>query len=292
MRPFFKVSTTFPENPKILAAGPMAGWLYLCTLAYCARNTTDGFFRMDMLGKLSNVKYPKQSASKLVELGLWHLEGHECPKCPPCGHGQGVVHDYSEHQQSAAHIASVRSQRAVAGKRGGEAKARNRENANEASSKLLENGASKNVPEVEVEVEEETPKVKTNTAPRKRAARKKTAPAQEPIPLPVAAEETDPLELKAREVLAWWWEQQTPRPAGKNAWHAGHAVILGLLRAGHEPKAVAAAAREIGSPLTIARMEISLNRGKASMNGHKPSTTDSRVAQALELAEYYRQRGE
>lgn len=288
MRPFFKITTTFPENPKLLAAPLGARWLYLCAVAYCARHTTDGFFLITHLPKLSDVRSPKVQASKLLELGLWHAEGHTCPKCPPCPAGQYLIHDYLEHQQSAVNVASVRAQRAVSGASGGLAKARNRQNTQKSLANRQGFASAAVVPEKEVEEEEELkPKVKTNTAARKRTARKKPD-AQESIPLPVPVAEADPLETKAQEILKWWWELQEPRPAGKNAWHAGLAVILGLLRAGHEPKAVAAAAREIGSPLTIPRMEITLNRSKVV----KPSTTRQRVDKGLELVEYYRQRGE
>ena len=105
----------------------------------------------------------------------------------------------------------------------------------------------------------------------------------------------------AKQILDWWWQQVAIKPSGKGAYHSSLRVINNLLAVGHEPKAVAAAARAIGAPITTGRMEGELGRGARASgnslvpaNGHtpKPSTTDQRVGAALELAAYYRERGE
>lgn len=38
-----KIDDKFPRHPKILRAGPLAGWLHINGLAYCAEYLTDGF---------------------------------------------------------------------------------------------------------------------------------------------------------------------------------------------------------------------------------------------------------
>lgn len=110
---------------------------------------------------------------------------------------------------------------------------------------------------------------------------RKTAPA-EPDPETAARNEL------AKRILDWWWEQQSPRPSGKGAYHSSLRVFTNLLAVGHEAKAIASAARAIGVPITTGRMEIELGRnGRASgtalalTNGHgspRLSTTDQRVA--------------
>lgn len=64
----------------------------------------------------------------------------------------------------------------------------------------------------------------------------------------------------ARLILDYWWKRQSPKPAGRGAYHSGLRVIQALLVAGHTPKAVQDAACTMGPPLTIARMEIVLGR--------------------------------
>jgi hypothetical protein len=111
--------------------------------------------------------------------------------------------------------------------------------------------------------------------------RRKTAPAE-------ADPETAARNELAKRILDWWWEQLSIKPSGKGAYHSSLRVLNNLLAVGHEPKAIASAARAIGAPITTGRMEIELGRnGRAGggnalalANGHAPrlSTTDQRVA--------------
>jgi len=101
--------------------------------------------------------------------------------------------------------------------------------------------------------EEKEKKTSSSSTARKRAAAAEDAPP-EPDPEIAARDKL------ARQVLAWWWDQLTTKPAGKQAWHASLRVVNNLLTVGHEAKDVAAAARAIGTPLTTARMEIELGR--------------------------------
>ena len=100
----------------------------------------------------------------------------------------------------------------------------------------------------------------------------------------------------AKRILDWWWDQLPIKPSGKGAYHSSLRVINNLLAVGHEPKAIALAARAIGSPITTGRMEIELGRtGRAngsvpavngSRPGLRPSTTDRAVAEvAVAVAE-------
>lgn len=79
-----------------------------------------------------------------------------------------------------------------------------------------------------------------------------------------AAKPQDPAEAKrketARSITRWWWDNLAIKPAGEKAWFAAVAVIDGLLKAGHDPNAVAAAAGDVGKPLTFGRMEIRLGQ--------------------------------
>jgi hypothetical protein len=83
----------FPDHPKVDAAGPLAAWLYVCGLAYCARFLTDGHIPADRVARLAAVAEPLALAARLVEVGLWERTT-----------GGYRVHDYAEYQPSAADV--------------------------------------------------------------------------------------------------------------------------------------------------------------------------------------------
>ncbi len=275
-RGFFKVTNSFPEHPKVEAAGGDAGWLWVCAMGYCSRNFTDGMIPIGLVPRLSDRENPKQLARILLDVGLWHAAGHDCKKCVQPDDRHYLVHDYLEHQTSAEKAQATSRVRAIAGQKGGRAKA-----ASKLPSNLPDAGqddaSSKSVPEVEVEQEEEVDKDEgQKPTSRKRAVRQMTD--AEPDPESAARDKL------AREVLAWWWEQLDPKPAGKNAFHVSLRVINNLLAVGHEAKSVAAAARAIGTPLTIARMEVELGRirtANGAANGHPGGVPLSRNMQIL-----------
>lgn len=92
---WLKLDDTLPENPKILEAGPLAAWLYVSGLAYCARNLTDGFIPQGAVRALTD---DTSQATTLVEVGLWTTaeRGYQ-------------VHDYLEHQRSREQIDNDRT---------------------------------------------------------------------------------------------------------------------------------------------------------------------------------------
>jgi len=98
----------FDENPKIERAGPLAAFLYICGLSYCARNLTDGFILAEKVRRLAAVPKPDQQARRLVDVGLWEeVEG---------GY---QVHDYATYNPTRETVLSHREIRAEAGRIGG-----------------------------------------------------------------------------------------------------------------------------------------------------------------------------
>jgi hypothetical protein len=134
---YIKMSDSLPEHRKIVAAGGDAGWLHVCALAYCSRNRTDGFFPADLVPRLSDRRQPVKLAAKLCDVHLWHAPGHDCKKCPQPPAGEYVVHDYLEHQRSAAKIAEISGKRAASGSRGG---SKSRPPVKQSGSNLLRTG--------------------------------------------------------------------------------------------------------------------------------------------------------
>lgn len=94
---WIKLADSFPDHPKVLEAGDLAAWLYVAGLCFCSRHLTDGHIPDGAVSRLTGVARPKQLASRLVEVGLWVR----------CADGYRI-HDYTEHQRSAAAVAEIR----------------------------------------------------------------------------------------------------------------------------------------------------------------------------------------
>lgn len=108
--PHVRVETSVPRHRKFVKAGPAPSWLWLCGNCYCQDSLTDGFIPEDALPYLG-VKNAKQLAQHLVAAGLWDEVA-----------GGWQVHDYLDHNRSAAQIADLRASRANGGKEGGRPK--------------------------------------------------------------------------------------------------------------------------------------------------------------------------
>lgn len=89
-----RLEDTFPEHPKVDAAGGDAGWLHVCAIAYCNRNTTDGFIATNRVPQLSDRRQPFKLVDKLVAVGLWEVDER----------GGWRIHDYLHYQPSKATI--------------------------------------------------------------------------------------------------------------------------------------------------------------------------------------------
>jgi hypothetical protein len=122
-----RLDDAFPEHPKVLAAGPLAGWVHVCGIAYCNRNLTDGFVPRAAAHKLADfdhigvetggvegmfsVGYDvdcEDLVQTLCSIRLWkEVEG---------GY---IIHDYLDYQLSRKEILELRQKRSEAGRKGG-----------------------------------------------------------------------------------------------------------------------------------------------------------------------------
>jgi hypothetical protein len=68
-----RIDDNAPQHIKMLTAGPHACWLWVCGLAYCQRQKTDGLIPTVALPTLG-VGAWKKYAGVLVSAGLWHKE--------------------------------------------------------------------------------------------------------------------------------------------------------------------------------------------------------------------------
>lgn len=92
-----KLDDSFPNHPKVLAAGENAAWLYVCGLCYCSQHLTDGFIPAAALSRLTSLSGVRKLAQRLVEVGLWL-------SAPGGWH----VHDYDAHQRTRAQVEAER----------------------------------------------------------------------------------------------------------------------------------------------------------------------------------------
>ena len=109
---WIRMDDGFYSHPKFLRAGPRAGYLAICGLAYANQHLTDGFIPRVALRVLH--ASPKD-ARALVDAGLWKASD-----------GGWVIHDYAEYQWTREEIERRRSElsakRAAAGRKGAAAR--------------------------------------------------------------------------------------------------------------------------------------------------------------------------
>lgn len=89
-----------PRHEKCLRAGPAACWLWVCGIAHCQSQLTDGFISnsvLPMIGGLGSPAKVQKLAAKLVAVGLFERAD-----------GGYRVHDYLEHNRSAAEVRADR----------------------------------------------------------------------------------------------------------------------------------------------------------------------------------------
>lgn len=109
-----RIESAVARHRKFQQAGPAASWLWLCGLAYCQESLTDGFIPSEALPYLG-VKRPLTLVPDLIRAGLWE----------PCDKGWHV-HDYLDHQKSAATMTAISHERKKNGAAGGRASGESR----------------------------------------------------------------------------------------------------------------------------------------------------------------------
>lgn len=107
---WFKVDDSFYDHPKVFDAPDCALALWVRAGCWSARNLTDGFVPASLPARLCDD--PDTAVRELVERGLWYRTK-----------GGYQFHDWTEYQPSAADVKDLRTKRAEAGRRGGQAKA-------------------------------------------------------------------------------------------------------------------------------------------------------------------------
>ena len=68
---WIKIDDQFRNHPKVLAAGPLACWLYVCGLCYVAKHDTGDFIPTKSLAGLAGDRANENLDIRLLEARLW-----------------------------------------------------------------------------------------------------------------------------------------------------------------------------------------------------------------------------
>lgn len=114
----FRVSDRMPEHRKVEAAGGDASWLWVCAMAYCHRNKTDGIISAGRILKVSDRRNPERLIKILIRERMLHESGHDCASCVQPLRGNYVIHDYVDWQRGTIAEREAREAKAAGGSLG------------------------------------------------------------------------------------------------------------------------------------------------------------------------------
>lgn len=152
-RTYITVHDGMPEHPKIEPLSDAAFRLLVTCWCWCSRNLTDGVISAASWEKRGTPKLRRE----LIAAGLAEIVD-----------GGVQMHDYLDHQRSAAQVTALRQVRADAGRKGGKAKANAVANAKANALAPGKQDGSKLVAESETDTEDATD---VASGPRKRGTR-------------------------------------------------------------------------------------------------------------------------
>src|SRR5690606_12462821 len=88
--------------------------MHLASILYCAQHFTDGHISPGVARR--KVGATKDDDRLLIDAGLWHEAGHDCDECPQPEPNKVYVHDFLQHNRSAAQAKRVSERRSEAAK--------------------------------------------------------------------------------------------------------------------------------------------------------------------------------
>ncbi len=101
---WFKVDDRAHSHPKVIDAGSSAFGLWARSGSYAADHNTDGAIPKAVARMYGSAA----QARALVNAGLWHTTGHDCPRCAPVPTGDYVIHDYLDYNPSREEVEAER----------------------------------------------------------------------------------------------------------------------------------------------------------------------------------------
>ena len=182
--PWVRLDDNFPDHRKIAELGdyaPVAGWLFICGLAYCNRQLTDGFIPKQHVIRLASFRHlgiETAGVKGLVSMG----EDIEADTLAELLEAVGLwedrdthwyIHDYPDYQPTKAEVEAEREQKRAAGRAGGLASGRARAKAGASAGGQADTQAKTKpvpvpVPTASNEAEDDAPASGRTPRPRKR----------------------------------------------------------------------------------------------------------------------------
>jgi hypothetical protein len=227
-RTYVRVHDGLPDHPKIAEVGGMAAWLYVSGLCYASRHLTDGIIPIRLVARLTDLPDAEALASRLLEANLWHRAQHDCKDCPQGIGAVYVVHDYMDHQRSAAEVRELSEKRAAAGRNGGRASGETRRgNAKaEANAKqVLKQTRSKIEAETETETQLKEEELLTSATASPPADAKPKVASKQPKKAKAAPEPRPDVEALCNRLVELMAENGSDKPDVSDAWRT-HARLL------------------------------------------------------------------
>lgn len=103
-----RLDDMFPWSRKVRRLTDAAFRLHVTGIVSCARDLTDGHITPDDLGEFPPMRGTDKRLDELIDRGVWHARGHDCPKCPQPPVACWYIHDYLDHNPSKADVEAAR----------------------------------------------------------------------------------------------------------------------------------------------------------------------------------------
>lgn len=102
-----RLDDQFAENPKVWNLTDAAYRLHTAGICKSAQLLLNGVVADNRIPGLSPSYKPKFLA-ELVQAGMWHTPGHDCPKCEQPPEGHHIIHDFLESNPSREKVLADR----------------------------------------------------------------------------------------------------------------------------------------------------------------------------------------
>lgn len=97
---WFKIDDGFHCHPKVLAAGTAAVGLYVRCGSWAAQQASDGIVPKQVARMYGTARMIRA----LIDVGLWHENGHGCESCPQLDANSYAIHQFLERNPSRVAI--------------------------------------------------------------------------------------------------------------------------------------------------------------------------------------------
>lgn len=107
--PWFKIDDGFHCHVKVMEAGTPAVGLYVRCGSWAAQQASDGVIPKSIAKTYGTARMIKA----LLDVGLWHAQGHDCDSCPEVDAKSYLIHDYLAFNPSRVAIQNERNAKTI-----------------------------------------------------------------------------------------------------------------------------------------------------------------------------------